>query len=109
MTARLKAERSSASKRSSAFRIHRSYTTPWDTTVNQSRTPLSRASTAAQQRAKRLRNACLSEHWILDLADARRIIEARRIASNSNWPNSALAALRPTTSRQLTDGMPLVQ
>ena len=50
---------------------------------------------AAQQRAKRLRDECLNEHWFLHLADARSIIEAWRIDYNSNRPHSALGYATP--------------
>ncbi len=50
---------------------------------------------AAQQRAKRLRDECLNEHWFLHLADARKIIEAWRIDYNSNRPHSALGYATP--------------
>ena len=43
----------------------------------------------------RFRDECLNENWFLDLADARRIIEAWRIDYNSNRPHSALGYRTP--------------
>ncbi len=43
----------------------------------------------------RFRDECLNEHWFLNLADARRIIEAWRIDYNSNRPHSALGYATP--------------
>ena len=43
----------------------------------------------------RFRDECLNENWFLDLADARRIIEAWRIDYNTNRPHSALGYASP--------------
>ncbi len=43
----------------------------------------------------RFRDECLNEHWFLNLADARRIIEAWRVDYNSNRPHSALGYATP--------------
>lgn len=43
----------------------------------------------------KLRDECLNEHWFLSLADARRIIEDRRIDYNRNRPHSSLGNLTP--------------
>lgn len=44
----------------------------------------------------RFRDGCLNQHWFLDLADARRIIEEWRTHYNSVRPHSALGYLPPT-------------
>lgn len=43
----------------------------------------------------RLRDACLNQHWFLDLADARRIIEDWRIDDNEIRPHSSLGYRTP--------------
>jgi putative transposase len=43
----------------------------------------------------RFRDECLNQHWFLDLADARQIIEAWRIDYNSSRPHSALGYATP--------------
>jgi putative transposase len=43
----------------------------------------------------RLRQECLEQHWFLDLADARRTIEASRISYNTNRPHSGLGGQTP--------------
>jgi len=43
----------------------------------------------------RLRQECLEQHWFLDLADARRTIEAWRISYNTNRPHSGLGGQTP--------------
>ena len=43
----------------------------------------------------KFRDECLNENWFLDLADARRIIEAWRIDYNTNRPHSALGYASP--------------
>jgi putative transposase len=43
----------------------------------------------------RFRDECLNENWFLDLADARRIIEAWRIDYNRSRPHSALGYATP--------------
>jgi putative transposase len=43
----------------------------------------------------RFRDECLNEHWFLDLADARRTIEAWRIDYNTKRPHSALGYATP--------------
>lgn len=44
----------------------------------------------------KLRDACLNQHWFLDLADAQQLIEAWRIDDNTVRPHSALGNLPPT-------------
>lgn len=41
----------------------------------------------------RFRDECLNQHWFLDLADARRLIEAWRVAYNEVRPHSGLGNL----------------
>ena len=43
----------------------------------------------------RFRDECLNENWFLDLADARRIIEAWRLDYNRSRPHSALGYATP--------------
>ena len=43
----------------------------------------------------RLRDECLNEHWFVDMAHARRIIEAWRIEYNTERPHSSLDDLTP--------------
>jgi putative transposase len=43
----------------------------------------------------RFRDECLNEHWFLDLADARQIIEAWRLDYNNSRPHSALGYATP--------------
>ncbi len=43
----------------------------------------------------KFRDECLNESWFLDLADARRIIEAWRIDTNTTRPHSALGYATP--------------
>ena len=43
----------------------------------------------------RFRQECLNEHWFLDLADAREIIEAWRVDYNTERPHSALGNVPP--------------
>ena len=47
----------------------------------------------------KFRDACLNEHWFLDLAEARRCIEAWRIHYNTVRPHSALGFLSPEQFR----------
>lgn len=48
----------------------------------------------------RLRDECLNEHWFLNLADARRIIEAWRQDYNAARPHSALGYRTPEEARR---------
>ena len=43
----------------------------------------------------KFRDECLNEHWFLDMAQARRIIEAWRIEYNTERPHSSLGNLTP--------------
>src|SRR5207237_3205980 len=43
----------------------------------------------------KLRNECLNQHWFLDLADARRIIEEWRIDFNEVRPHGSLDGMTP--------------
>ena len=43
----------------------------------------------------RFREECLDQHWFLDLADARRIIEAWRIDYNTRRPHGSLHGATP--------------
>jgi len=43
----------------------------------------------------RFRDGCLNQHWFLNLADARRIIEEWRIHYNTTRPHSALGYIPP--------------
>jgi putative transposase len=45
----------------------------------------------------RLRDECLNSHWFLSLGDARRIIEAWRVAYNTARPHRALGRRPPAT------------
>ena len=60
----------------------------------------------------RLRDECLNQHWFLDLADARRIVEDWRIDYNQVRPHSSLGYRTPKeVYQQLTrsfDGVDLV-
>jgi len=47
----------------------------------------------------RLRQECLSQHWFLGLADARRTIEAWRLDYNNHRPHSALENQTPVEYR----------
>ena len=47
----------------------------------------------------KFRDACLNEHWFLDLAEAQRCIEAWRIHYNTVRPHSALGFLSPEQFR----------
>ena len=47
----------------------------------------------------KFRDACLNEHWFLDLADARRTIEAWRVHYNTVRPHSSLGFLSPELFR----------
>ena len=47
----------------------------------------------------KFRDACLNEHWFVDLADARRSIEAWRIHYNTVRPHSSLDFLGPEQFR----------
>ena len=51
----------------------------------------------------KFRDACLNEHWFLDLADARRTIEAWRIHYNTVRPHSSLGFLTPERFRAAGD------
>ncbi len=44
-----------------------------------------------------MRNECLNEHWFLNLADAREIIENWRIDYNLNRPHSSLGGMTPSS------------
>ena len=48
----------------------------------------------------RFRDECLNQHWFLDLADARRIIEAWRADYNHHRPHSSLAYQTPAAYAQ---------
>ena len=43
----------------------------------------------------KFRDQCLNEHWFIDIVDARRIIETRRIHYNEERPHSSLDRLPP--------------
>lgn len=43
----------------------------------------------------RFRDECLNENWFLDLADAKRTIEAYRVDYNEARPHSGLAGCTP--------------
>ena len=43
----------------------------------------------------KFRDECLNEHWFTDIADARRIIETRRIHYNEERPHSSLDRIPP--------------
>jgi len=43
----------------------------------------------------KFRNECLNQHWFIDLADARRIIEEWRIDFNEVRPHSSLDGMTP--------------
>jgi putative transposase len=45
----------------------------------------------------RLRDECLNTHWFRSLGDARRTIEARRVAYNTARPHRALGRRPPAT------------
>ena len=47
----------------------------------------------------RFRLECLNQHWFLDLADARRTIEAWRVHYNTVRPHSSLGFLSPELFR----------
>ena len=47
----------------------------------------------------KFRDACLNAHWFVDLADARRSIEAWRIHYNRVRPHSALGFVSPEEFR----------
>lgn len=50
----------------------------------------------------RLRDECLNENWLLDLAHARRLIEQWRLEYNNERPKKALGGLTPAaTARQM--------
>ena len=51
----------------------------------------------------KFRDACLNEHWFLDLADARRTIEAWRVHYNTVRPHSSLGFLTPERFRAAGD------
>ena len=51
----------------------------------------------------KFRDACLNEHWFLDLADARRTIKAWRIHYNTVRPHSLLGFLTPERFRAAGD------
>ena len=51
----------------------------------------------------KFRDACLNEHWFLDLAEARRRIEAWRIHDNTVRPHSALGVLSPEQFRRANE------
>jgi hypothetical protein len=46
-----------------------------------------------------LRRECLSEHWFLDLEDAKRTLEAWKEGYNNHRPHSALGQLPPAHFR----------
>jgi putative transposase len=48
----------------------------------------------------RLRDECLNEHWFLNLADARQLVEAWRLDYNRTRPHSALGWRTPTEFRE---------
>lgn len=50
------------------------------------------------------RDACLNGHWFLDLADARRTIEAWGVHYNTVRPHSSLGFLTPEQFRAAGDG-----
>lgn len=52
----------------------------------------------------KFRDACLNEHWFVDLADARRTIEAWRVHYNTVRPHSSLGFLTPEQFRCAGDG-----
>ena len=51
----------------------------------------------------KFRDACLNEHWFLDLADARRTIKAWRVHYNTVRPHSSLGFLTPERFRAAGD------
>ena len=48
----------------------------------------------------KLRDECLNQHWVRNLAEARRLIEAWRIDYNDNRPHGALGQLMPREFRR---------
>lgn len=48
----------------------------------------------------RLRDECLNEHWYINLAHARSVIERWRIEYNTERPHSALGYLAPKQFRR---------
>ncbi len=52
----------------------------------------------------KFRDACLNEHWFIDIADARRTIEGWRIHYNTVRPHSSLGFLTPEQFRRAADG-----
>jgi len=53
----------------------------------------------------KFRDECLNQHWFLDLADARQLIQTWRVDYNTVRPHSALGNLPPVVfARQLTAG-----
>jgi putative transposase len=48
----------------------------------------------------RVRQECLSQHWFIDLADARRTLETWKEDYNNHRPHSALADLTPIEYRR---------
>ena len=62
-----------------------------------------RDSTLVESFNGKFRDACLNEHWFLDLADARRTIEAWRVHYNTVRPHSSLGFLTPERFRAAGD------
>jgi putative transposase len=52
----------------------------------------------------KFRDACLNEHWFVDLSDARRTIEAWRVHYNTVRPHSSLGFLTPKQFRAAGEG-----
>ena len=49
----------------------------------------------------KFRDECLNQNWFVDLADARRVIEAWRVGYNTARPHSSLGYLTPTEFAQI--------
>ena len=52
----------------------------------------------------KFRDACLNEHWFIDIADARRTIQGRRVHYNTVRPHSSLGFLTPEQFRRAVAG-----
>ena len=53
----------------------------------------------------KLRNECLTQHWFIDLAEARRVVEEWRIDFNEVRPHSSLDGMTPTEYAEANLGL----
>ena len=69
---------------------------PWGVTLDFSRPGKPTDNAHIESFNARVRAECLNQSWFMDLDDARRKVEERRVEYNDTRPHSALGARPPT-------------